>query len=196
MPYKSKEEQRIYHKQYRENNKKKLALQKKEWYENNKEERLLQRKEYYENNKEKLKEYQKEYYENNKEKIALKQKEWYVNNKEEVKEYNEKIKTENPLEYKLNQMVHHTKSSDIKYNRYDKECHITYEFLQEQHTKQNNKCGYCLVIMEYTFENKNNPIQITIERLNNDLGHIKSNCIFSCWKCNSYTRNKPLEYKL
>ena len=60
-----------YQKQYRENNKEKIAEQHKQYYENNKEKIAEQRKQYNENNKEKIVEYKKQYYEENKEKILL-----------------------------------------------------------------------------------------------------------------------------
>lgn len=170
MPQMTKEEKKLYDKQYREKNKEKRQLQHKKWCENNKEKMALYQKKYNDKNKEKKKEYDKDYQENK--------------------------KTENPLDYKLKQMIISSKQNDILYNRYDEEYHITYDFLQEQHTKQNNKCGYCLIDMELTFENNKNPNKITLERKDNTLGHIKSNCIFSCWKCNITTRNKPLECKL
>jgi len=163
----TKEEKRLYDKQYREKNKEKRKLQSKEWYENN---------------KEKAKETKKEWCQTNKEKRKL-----------QLKKYNENKKTENPLYYKLKQMVHTTKKSDIQYNRYNNEDHITYEFLQEQYTKQDNKCGYCQVIMEHTFEKTSNPNQISIERIDNTIGHTIENCIFACCKCNRFTEHKKLE---
>lgn len=147
-----------------------------------KEEQSLYAKQHYQKNKEKIKLHQNEYNENNKEKRKLRN-----------KEYNEKNKRENPLKYKMKHMVYDTKRSDIKYNRYDKEDHITLEFLQEQYTKQDNKCHYCKVIMEHTFERTSNPIQITIERKDNTIGHTKNNCVFSCYKCNITSRDKKLE---
>jgi hypothetical protein len=55
-------------KEYREDNKEKLAEYDKMKYENNKEKIAEHQKEYRENNKEKIAEHQKEYYESNKEK--------------------------------------------------------------------------------------------------------------------------------
>jgi len=181
MP-KTKEEKRIYDKEYREKNKEKIALQQKQYREKNKQKLALQ---------------QKEYNEKNKEKIALQQKELYEKNKEKIlkytKEYYKKIKTENPLKHKQQKMIYHSKANDIKYNRYDKEDHITLEFLQEQHTKQDNKCHYCKIELELTFENNKNPNQITIERLDNALGHITSNCVYACYKCNITSRDNEME---
>ena len=61
-------------KEYKEDNKEKIAKQKKIWNENNKEAVTEQRKKYYENNKEAIAERVKKWRENNKEKIAEKQK--------------------------------------------------------------------------------------------------------------------------
>jgi hypothetical protein len=90
------EEKKAYDKEYREQNKEKLAAKKKEYYEQNKEKVLVKKKEYYEQNKEKLAENGKEYREQNKEKILARVKNWTKENKEKVlvkqKEYREKNK--------------------------------------------------------------------------------------------------------
>jgi len=75
-------------KEYREDNKEKLAKLNKEYYENNKE----KIKEYLKNNKEKITEKTKEYYENNKEKLADQKKKYRENNKEKIKKYRENNK--------------------------------------------------------------------------------------------------------
>ena len=80
------------YKEYRENNKDKIAEQGKEYYQNNKD----KFKQYRENNKDKIKQYRednkdkilerkKQYRENNKDKI----KEYYQNNKDKMKQYRE-----------------------------------------------------------------------------------------------------------
>ena len=70
-------------KEYRDNNKEKIAEKKKERYEENKEKLLEKMKEYRDNNKEKIAEQKKERYEENKEKL----KEYREANKEKLKEY-------------------------------------------------------------------------------------------------------------
>jgi len=77
-------------KEWREDNKEKIAKQKKIWNEVNKEKIIEQKKEWhkknYKDNKEQLLEKSKKYRENNKEKIAEKKKEYYENNKEKIAE--------------------------------------------------------------------------------------------------------------
>ena len=85
------------HKQYYEDNKKKIKEQGKEYYQKNKEKIIEQQKEYEEKNKEKIvkknKEYReknkekiKGYYKDNKDKIDKQHKEHYQKNKEKIKE--------------------------------------------------------------------------------------------------------------
>jgi hypothetical protein len=161
----------------------------KEWYEKHKEEKIKKSKEWYEKNKEK----KTEYYQKKKEEIKQKKKEYNETHKEERTEYIIKKKQENPIEYKFKIIINSSKSSDLNKNRYDETNHITLEFLQEQHIKQQNKCGYCQIDMEFTFDQNKNPNKITIERINNDIGHTIDNCIFACFKCNRYTRDNDLE---
>lgn len=74
-------------KNYYENNKENLLLQKKEYYKNNKENFLIKNKENYENNKEVRLSNAKEYYLSNREEILKKQRKYILENKENKKEY-------------------------------------------------------------------------------------------------------------
>ena len=83
-------------KEYREENKEKIAQLKKEHYENNKEKIAQLHKEYYEENKEKIIQKNKEYNKENKEKIMQYMKEYNKKNKEkllkQMKEYRQNNK--------------------------------------------------------------------------------------------------------
>ena len=82
-------------KEYREDNKEKIAEQNKEYKEANKEKIAEQNKEYKEANKEKIAEQNKEYREVNKEKIAEQNKEYYEQNKERIAEQNKEYREQN-----------------------------------------------------------------------------------------------------
>lgn len=73
-------------KEWRENNKKRIAKYKKEYYKKNKEQLAEEKKEWYKINKEQILEQQKEWNENNKKKLAEQKKAYYQNNIEKIKE--------------------------------------------------------------------------------------------------------------
>jgi hypothetical protein len=88
-----------YQKNYRQDNKDKIALIEKKYRDNNKQKIKQYKKQYREKNKDRIKQYReknkdriKQYYEKNKEIVALKGKFYYENNKEKITEKN-KIKS-------------------------------------------------------------------------------------------------------
>ena len=74
-------------KQYREENKEKIAASRKQYYEENKEKIAAYGKQYREENKEKIAAYGKQYREENKEAIRAEQKSYYQRNKDKWKTY-------------------------------------------------------------------------------------------------------------
>lgn len=88
-----------------------------------------------------------------------------------------------PIEITIRRMIYCSKTHDKKYNRYDADRFIDYDFIKQQ-IFESKECGYCFVEMQFI---ENSDTLCTIERLNNDIGHIKSNCILACRKCN-YSR--------
>jgi hypothetical protein len=87
-----------------------------------------------------------------------------------------------PHVVKIKQWISGHKNTDKKYNRFDAGRFIDADFLMGLIEKYKN-CYYddCRVDLQY-FENNNNLV--TLERINNNLGHIKSNCVLCCLKCN------------
>jgi len=73
-------------KQYREDNKDKIFLQRKEYRKDNKEKIAKYKKEHYHDNRDKILEKQKQYRKNNKDNISQKSKERYKNNIDKIKE--------------------------------------------------------------------------------------------------------------
>lgn len=60
----------------------------------------------------------------------------------------------------------------------DVECVL--KLLQES----KNTCYYCKLCVKLFYEKVREPIQWTLERLDNSLGHNTNNCVISCLKCN------------
>ena len=88
-------------------------------------------------------------------------------------------------------MIHNSNNSDIKYNRIGSD--IDYEFMYELWNTQEGLCYYCKCEMLLEFNAKSRtPQQITIQRLDNELAHTKTNCVFACYDCNC---NKHMETK-
>jgi len=85
-----------------------------------------------------------------------------------------------PIKISIQGWIKHSKESDKKYNRFDPDRFIDRCFLKEL-VKEFPNCYYCEVKLQYV---DNNDTLATIERLNNNIGHIKSNCVFACRKCN------------
>jgi len=87
---------------------------------------------------------------------------------------------EQKIEYIKKTMIKCSKQSDNKKEHYDADKFIDMEFLTELF-EESNTCHYCSV--EFTYNERCDTF-VTIERLNNKIGHIKSNCVLACWNCN------------
>jgi hypothetical protein len=79
-------------------------------------------------------------------------------------------------------MINHTKGTDKKHNRYDPDRHIDVCFLTGLFEDNPDlMCPYCNDQMTFDYED---PKKVSIERIGNAIGHIKSNCILACLQCN------------
>ena len=96
---------------------------------------------------------------------------------------------EKKIEYIQKTMISNSRQSDKKYNRYDPDNFIDKCFLEGLFEDSQN-CHYCGV--EFTYNEKIGTL-VTIERLNNSIGHIKSNCILACWDCNKRHKSRDEE---
>ncbi len=76
-------------------------------------------------------------------------------------------------------MINNTTYSDIKYNRYDPINHIDKEFLWT--LLDVDQCIFCNCYMQLC---ENTPDLKSIDRIDNSIGHIKSNCRIICRGCN------------
>ena len=78
-------------------------------------------------------------------------------------------------------MITNSKYRDKKYNRYDIVNFIDKCFLKNLIEDSENKCYYCKCDLQYMVKQNN---LASIERIDNSIGHIKSNCVISCFHCN------------
>ena len=93
-----------------------------------------------------------------------------------------------PIKITIKQWVNDCRSSDKKYNRYDPDRFIDKCFLQGLVEDYPN-CYYedCQIQLQYV--NYGDDLA-SIERLDNSLGHVKSNCVLACLKCNLKKSNQ------
>jgi len=85
-----------------------------------------------------------------------------------------------PIVRRATSMVHSSKISDKKANR---DCDLDFEFTMNM-ICDNPKCYYCDVSLDY--ENSYNDEFCTIDRIDNNIGHVRFNCVIACRKCNCY----------
>ena len=88
--------------------------------------------------------------------------------------------------YIIKRMISHSRQADKKHNRYDADNFIDKCFL-EGLFEDNEECYYCKV--PFTYEERCSTL-VTIERLKNSTGHIKSNCVLACLDCNMKHQSK------
>tara|TARA_R110000868_G_scaffold87702_1_gene245022 strand:- start:46 stop:645 length:600 start_codon:yes stop_codon:yes gene_type:complete len=151
----------------------------------------------YEVHTDKVKKYNQEYYIENKEKLKNKRQPYSIEKKEHQQQYDINRKLEYPLKVKIKNIIRGSKESDKKNNRtYNEEDYITRVFLMSLYETQQGKCFYENCNCEMTLDfNKScrTPTQISIQRLDNEIAHIKSNCVFSCFFCNVVKRMENCE---
>ena len=99
---------------------------------------------------------------------------------------------------RLYNLVGNSRVGDLKAGRYDKENHITSKYLRELKHECGERCSYCGVVLDWTHQPTHirRPQQVTLQRKNNKLGHIKGNCVFACFDCNVVKRMECKEYLL
>ena len=72
------------------------------------------------------------------------------------------------------------------------ECGITLDEVKELIGDDSMYCEYCMCEV-YLIYLKHSGDQFTLERIDNNYGHSKTNVVISCWKCNEM-RGAKYEY--
>jgi hypothetical protein len=89
-------------------------------------------------------------------------------------------KCNDPIKITILNMIRGSKQWDIQHNYYDADHHID-KFFIKQLIDESINCYYCKVQMQFI---DYNDILCTIERVDSHIGHIKSNCVLACKRCN------------
>jgi hypothetical protein len=77
---------------------------------------------------------------------------------------------------------------DLNDYRKGRECNIRVKDVLKLHKKQNGKCHWCDIEYKTTNYGLNDLNQFSVDRLDNKIGHVRGNCVLTCWNCN-YQRN-------
>jgi hypothetical protein len=95
----------------------------------------------------------------------------------------------------FNVMCRCARSHDKRYEYNDSE-YITPDFLEAEYNKQGGLCFYCDDKMIYGIgvNRKTTPNAVSVERILNELPHLKNNIVMACMKCNGIRgRYTPFE---
>ena len=68
---------------------------------------------------------------------------------------------------------------DEKYRPY-----VDPEWIRDTAEKQQMQCALCPTLFEICLDNGNVTSNVTVDRINNNIAHLKSNCKLTCIKCN------------
>lgn len=86
------------------------------------------------------------------------------------------------------------KYQDIKKKKYNPEKHITFDELVDKLRESKLNCYYCKSSLFLLYKKKKEPLQWSLERFDNNIGHYKDNTCISCLKCNLQRRTDNHEY--
>ena len=96
---------------------------------------------------------------------------------------NQEFKGKVELIKSIKQKISSYKSQDTKKHKLN-DNFITYDQLLEKLVISKLKCHYCRKNTLIMYENKREPLQWTLDRIDNDIGHSSENTVICCLKCN------------
>jgi hypothetical protein len=93
-----------------------------------------------------------------------------------------------PRDITFKRWIRNSKQKDKKYNMYDANNFIDYCFLRALVEEDDiPTCIYCSCKLQFI---QRKSTLATIERIDNTIGHIKSNCVLACHSCNITRSNR------
>jgi hypothetical protein len=84
----------------------------------------------------------------------------------------------------ITQKIGGYKAQDIHKNLYSEAEFVDLPSVLEIMKKCENRCFYCKKRVSILYENVREPLQWTLERIDNDFGHNKNNIEIACLNCN------------
>lgn len=84
----------------------------------------------------------------------------------------------------LDHKISSYKNQDIKKNKHDITTLITHEELLEKLVASKLKCFYCSKSVKILYSISRDPLQWTLDRIDNDNSHTNDNTVIACLDCN------------
>jgi len=76
------------------------------------------------------------------------------------------------------------KSQDIKKSLYEPDKIVDIPYVLKTLENAQHICYYCKKQVQVLYENVREPLQWTLDRIDNDIGHNKENVVIACLQCN------------
>ena len=88
------------------------------------------------------------------------------------------------LKNEIQRKIHGYRSQDVKKNKFDISKFISLEYILERIVQTELNCFYCQGPVKIWYEIARDPLQWTLERIDNKIGHNVGNVEIACLQCN------------
>jgi ActR/RegA family two-component response regulator len=94
----------------------------------------------------------------------------------------------NLIMQQISQKISGYRSQDIEKNLFSESEFVNIEKVIDLMTQSKNLCFYCKKQVHVLYEYVREPNQWTLERIDNKIGHTKTNVVIACLNCNLHRR--------
>jgi hypothetical protein len=99
----------------------------------------------------------------------------------------------NLILHQITQKIGGYKAQDVHKNLYSEADFVDLYMVLHLMKASENKCFYCKKRVMVLYENVRDPMQWTLERIDNDFGHNKNNVEIACLDCNLHRKTMHYE---
>lgn len=97
---------------------------------------------------------------------------------------NNETNIHNLFKNEIQNKINSYRSQDIHKKKYQESLFIDFSFVIHQLLESNLDCFYCKKKVQIIYENVREPLQWSLERIDNEMGHNKDNVKIACLSCN------------
>ena len=103
---------------------------------------------------------------------------------------NEDFPGKNDVIREIKSKINGYKNQDVKKNLYDNKSFINFDETVEKITLSKLRCHYCKKTIKLIFKDKRDPLQWTLDRIDNSKGHSNDNVVIADLQCNLQRRRQ------